>query len=245
MSSKIKYLTVVGAIFLWSGWLVADEDDDLFVNEPPPIEKVNQQISDLTQDLRTILTEKVPPALMKKAQALVVADVKKGGFLIAIQAGKGFMTVRQDAPQNSCGNLPQKNKWSDPAIVTLSSASFGFQAGVEAKTVVLVFTNRINAEQTVQGNLKLGAGLDLAVGPLATEVGTNTVFEKEIYSYSDGMGLFAGLSLEGSSLSLDPLPNQSLYGKEKVTAKNIFCGEVKTTTPAANQLKMMLEDSSS
>jgi lipid-binding SYLF domain-containing protein len=233
MYSKVKYLTIISALFLWSGWVIADDADDLFLNEPPAIEKVNQQISDLTQDLRTILTDKIPDALMKKAQALVVADVKKGGFLVAIQAGKGFMTVRQG------------DKWSDPAMVTLSSASFGFQAGVEAKTVVLVFTNRANAEQTVQGNLKLGAGLDLAVGPLATEVGTDAVFEKEVYSYSDGMGLFAGLSLQGSSLSIDPLPNQSLYNQEKVTANDIFYGKLKTTAPAANQLKMLLEDSSS
>jgi len=245
MFSKIKYLTVIGAIFLWSGWVVADDADDLFVNDPPPIEKVNQQISDLAQDFKIILDEKIPEALMKKAQAVVVADVKKGGFLIAIQAGKGFMTLRQDQDkkQNVCQTPLQKNGWSDPAMVTLSSASFGFQAGVEAKTVVLIFTDRKKAQDTAQGNLKLGAGLDLAVGPLETEVGTNTVFNKEIYSYSDGMGLFAGLSLEGSSLSLDPLPNEGLYDK-KVTAKNIFCGEVTTTAPAANQLQMMLEENS-
>jgi lipid-binding SYLF domain-containing protein len=59
------------------------------------------------------------------------------------------------------------------------------------------------------------------------------------------MGLFAGLSLQGSSLSIDPLPNQSLYNQEKVTANDIFYGKLKTTAPAASQLKMLLEDSSS
>ena len=109
--------------------------------------------------------------------------------------------------------------------------------------LVLVFTQREAAEKVLQGNLKLGAGLNLAVGPLATEVGTNTVFDKEVYTYSDGVGLFAGLSLEGSSLTIDPLPNEGLYGK-KVNVAEIFSGKVTTTAVAVKNLQQMLHEKS-
>ncbi len=228
-----KYITL-----LFSSWCfisqpiyAKSETDNLFVNDPPALEEVNEQISTLTTALETVIKDKVPPALMKQAKAVVVANAKKGGFVIAIQAGKGFMVVRDG------------QQWSNPALITVSAASLGFQAGVEAKTVVLVFTQREAAEKVLQGNLKLGAGLNLAVGPLATEVGTNTVFDKEVYTYSDGVGLFAGLSLEGSSLTIDPLPNEGLYGK-KVNVAEIFSGKVTTTAVAVKNLQQMLHEKS-
>ena len=228
-----KYITL-----LFSGWCfisqpiyAKSETDNLFVNDPPALEEVNEQISTLTTALETVIRDKIPPALIKQAKAIVVANAKKGGFVIAIQAGKGFMVVRDG------------QQWSNPALITVSAASLGFQAGVEAKTVVLVFTQREAAEKVLQGNLKLGAGLNLAVGPLATEVGTNTVFDKEVYTYSDGVGLFAGLSLEGSSLTIDPLPNEGLYGK-KVNVAEIFSGKVTTTAVAVKNLQQMLHEKS-
>lgn len=228
-----KYITLLFSVwcFLSPSVYAKSDTENLFVNEAPSLEEVNEQISTLTTALETVIKDKIPAALMKQAKAVVVANAKKGGFVIAIQAGKGFMMVRND------------KHWSNPALITVSAASVGFQAGVEAKTVVLVFTQREAAEKVLQGNLKLGAGLNLAVGPLATDVGTNTVFDKEVYTYSDGMGLFAGLSLEGSSLTFDPLPNEGLYGK-KVTAAEIFSGKVNTNAVAAKNLTKLLQEKS-
>lgn len=228
-----KYITLLVSAwyFVNQGAYAKSETENLFVNEPPSLEEVNGQISTLTTTLETLIKDKIPSALIKQAKAIVVANAKKGGFVIAIQAGKGFMVVRNG------------QQWSNPALITVSAASVGFQAGVEAKTVVLVFTQREAAEKVLQGNLKLGAGLNLAVGPLATDVGTNTVFDKEVYTYSDGVGLFAGLSLEGSSLTFDSLPNEGLYGK-KVKVAEIFSGKVTTTAVAAKNLQKMLQEKS-
>ncbi len=229
-----KYLALLFGIVCFTGQSVFAGDDtaDLFVNDPPPLEDVNKQIAALTTALETVIKDKIPAALMKQAKAVAVANAKKGGFVVAIQAGKGFMSVRDG------------QQWSNPALISISAASLGFQAGVEAKTVVLVFTKREAAEKVLEGSLKLGAGLNLSVGPLAADVTTDTVFEKEVYSYSDGMGLFAGLSLEGSSLSFDPLHNEGLYGK-KVSAGDVFSGKATTKAVAVKTLKKMLQDQSS
>lgn len=211
----IRYLSVsLAALCLISSPVRADDLTDNFVRNIPNCGEVADQISGLTSDLKTILEAKVPTALRKIAQAVAVAYVKKGGFFVAIETGNGLLIVRNP------------DGWSNPTFTLLSSASFGWQAGLEAKTVVLVFTKRDAATKLLTGNLKLGAGLDLAVGPLAADVGTGTVFNKEVYSYSDGVGLFAGLSLKGSSVSADPDYNEGLYGKS-VSPSEIFSGIAK------------------
>jgi lipid-binding SYLF domain-containing protein len=207
----IKYLGIFIAIVgLMSSSVQAGNLDENFVNEPPPLDEVNEQLSTLTAALQNVIAEKVPAALLQQAKAVAVAKVKKGGFMIALETGQGALMVRNGM------------QWSSPAFVQLSSASFGWQAGIEAKTVVLVFTNR-EAVGNLEGAMKFGAGLDLSVGPMAADVGTGTVFDKDVYTYSDGMGLFAGLSLEGSSMGFDSLYNQGVYGR-KVTANEILSG---------------------
>lgn len=208
----IKYLGIFFAVVcLMSSGVRAGNLDENFVIEPPTLDEINEQLSTLTAALQNVVS-KVPAALLQQAKAVGVAKVKKGGFLVALESGQGMLMIRNGM------------QWSDPACIQLSSASFGWQAGIEAKTVVLVFTNR-EAVGSLEGAMKFGAGLNLSVGPLAADVGTGTVFEKDVYTYSDGMGLFAGLSLEGSSLGFEPLCNEGLYGK-KVTASEVLSGSV-------------------
>lgn len=217
--SMIKYFGIFFAVVcLMSSGVQAGSMDDNFVMDPPPLDEINDQLSTLTAALQTVVTEKVPAALLQQAKAVGVAKVKKGGFLVALESGQGMLMVRNGM------------QWGNPACIQLSSASFGWQAGIEAKTVVLVFTKR-EAVGNLEGSMKFGAGLDLSVGPLAAEVGTGTVFDKEVYTYSDGMGLFAGLSLEGSALGFDPLCNEGLYGK-KVTANEVLSDSVEPQSGA-------------
>jgi lipid-binding SYLF domain-containing protein len=220
-----------------NGVAYAVGDDALFVEEPPACSDLNKQIANLTTGLQAIINEKIPTALMQQAKAVAVLDVTKFGFVIAIGSGKGLLVKR--CPK--CNSL----NWSNPALITRSSASIGWQAGVEAKTVVLVFTDCEIVDKLMTGNLELGAGVDLSVGPLATEVGTDTVFDKKVYTYSDGVGLFAGVSLKGSSLALDPLPNKGLYGQE-ITLDEL-CGTVTpcgTAGAAVRNLKNLLKKAS-
>lgn len=197
-----------------------------------PIADLDDQITSLTNAFDQIAENKIPSGLLKKSQAVVITDMAKAGFMVALQKGSGLMVVRNN------------DEWSNPALINLLSASFGIQAGVEVKKIVLVFTKREVAEKLAQGNIKLGAGLSLAVGPLAGKVGTEAVFDKDVYSYSSGVGIFAGLSLEGASLKLDDGGNQSLYGKA-ATATEIFGGAVATESEAATNLKDLLQDKTS
>ncbi|HHB91578.1 MAG TPA: hypothetical protein ENK59_00005, partial [Thioploca sp.] len=207
----------------------ADSIDELFVAEVPSIDEVNADIVIYQQILEDIIDKKIPKSLLRNAEGIVVAKVKKGGFLVAIQAGKGLMTLRKGYD------------WSNPSLITVSSASLGLQAGLESKDIVLIFTRSKLARDILNANLKLGAGLDLTVGPLATDVGTKEVFDKEIYYYSDGVGIFAGVSLKGSSMASDDLANEGLYGK-KVTSDDIFSGRASTNANAVTKLKEMLQE---
>ncbi|MDM8568917.1 lipid-binding SYLF domain-containing protein [Thiotrichales bacterium HSG1] len=206
----------------------ADSMDELFVQEAPTVDEVNADIIRYKIILEEIIDTKVPKALLRNAEGIMVANVKKGGFLVAIQAGKGLLMLRKGYD------------WTNPSVVTVSNASFGLQAGVESKNIVLIFTRSKLAEDLLSAELKLGAGLDLTVGPLATDVGTKEVFYKEIYFYSDGVGVFAGISFKGSSMASDDLANEGLYGK-KVTADDIFSGRASTTASAVVELKELLQ----
>ncbi len=226
----IRYLFVFLVGFgLMYGTANADSMDELFVAEAPTIDEVNSNIANYKQILDDIISKKIPKDLLRYAEAIVVAKVKKGGFVVAIQAGKGLMILRKGYD------------WGNPSLITVSGASLGFQAGLESKNIVLVFTRNKLAEDLLNASLKLGAGLDLAVGPLSTDVGTKQIFDKEIYSYSDGIGLFAGISLKGSSMAADAFANEGLYGK-KVTIDDIFSGRTNTTANAVIKLKDMLQE---
>ena len=216
--SMIKYLGIFFAVVcLMSSGVRAQSGslDENFVIEPPTLDEVNDQLTTLTEALQTVVSKKIPAALLKKAKAISVAKVKKGGFLVALEGGQGMLMIRNGM------------QWSNPACIKVSSASFGWQAGIEAKTVVLVFTDTSKEEivEKLEGAMKFEAGLGLSVGPLAADVGTNNVFGKKIYTYSDGMGLFAGLSLEGSSLAFDSLCSEGLYGT-KVTTDDVLSNNV-------------------
>jgi lipid-binding SYLF domain-containing protein len=215
-----KYFGVLFAVlWLMSGCATVGGDD----------ETIDDKVTTFTTTLQTIIDGKIPAELLQQSEAIAVADLKKGGFVVGFEAGKGLLSVREG------------QQWSNPVFIELASASFGFQAGVEIKQVVLVFTNREAVNNLLAGQLKLGAGLDLSAGPLAAEVSTGTIFDKDVYSYSDGMGLFAGLSLEGASLAADNYSNEQLYGKA-VSADEILTGSATTNSPAVQKLKAMLRD---
>ncbi len=230
ISCTTRYLvSLLLGLSLTYGIANANSIDELFVAEAPSVDEVNADIAIYKQILEDIIDKKIPKSLLKNAECIVVAKVKKGGFVVAIQAGKGLMTIRKGY------------NWSNPSLITVSSASLGLQAGLESKDIVLVFTRNELAKDILKANLKLGAGLDLTIGPLATDVGTKEVFDKEIYYYSDGVGIFAGISLKGSSMASDDLANEGLYGK-KVTSDDIFSGRASTTANSVVKLKEMLQE---
>jgi lipid-binding SYLF domain-containing protein len=174
--------------------------------------------------------------VLNKAECVIVLpSVKKAGFIVAGQYGRGAMTCRSG--QNFDGS------WSAPIMMQSSGGSFGFQAGGQATDFVVLVMNDKGARTMLHGKAKLGGDASVAAGPVGrtAEASTNPSMNAEMLSYSRSQGVFAGVSLSGTSLGPDAGANEKLYGK-KVTGEEIFSGE--QPPPAAELLISTLKEKS-
>lgn len=155
------------------------------------------------------IPDNIPQELLDKAECVVVyPSVKKAAFGIGGSYGRGAITCR------SGENF--KGPWSAPAMFALEGASFGFQLGGQATDFLLLVMNNKGAESVLGSKVKLGADASAAAGPKGRNLAaaTDVVMKAEILSYSRAKGLFAGVSLEGSTMRSDGGANESLYGRE-------------------------------
>jgi lipid-binding SYLF domain-containing protein len=167
--------------------------------------------------LREILgmPDSIPKELLDKAECVIVfPSVLKIALGVGASYGRGALVCRSgqafDGP------------WGSPAMFALEGGSIGFQAGGQATDYVLLVMNNRGAESVLTSNVKLGADASAAAGPKGRTAGASTdiVMQAEILTYSRARGLFAGVSLEGSTLRSDGDANQNLYGR-KIDAKEI------------------------
>jgi lipid-binding SYLF domain-containing protein len=154
-------------------------------------------------------------------------SVKKGAFGIGGSYGRGVMICR--------GGEHYTGPWGAPALYALEGINIGFQLGGEATDFVLLVMNPKGARSLLSSKVKLGGNASAAAGPKGrtAEGSTDVVMNAEILSYSRSKGLFAGISLEGSTLRSDGSANEKLYGR-KLSAKDIIRGG-KVGTPASAQ----------
>lgn len=181
-----------------------------------------------TEELRTVVAaqraldefsnlqiESIPPAMLSTAQGIAIfPNMIKGGFILGVNFGKGVVLVRRT-----------DGSWSPPAMVTMGGGSLGFQAGVQAADLVLVFATPRSLEGMMRGEkVTLGADANVALGPIgrSANAGTDARLGAEIYSYARSRGLFLGVSVNGASLSLDPNANAMLYGRAGITPADIY-----------------------
>src|SRR6266852_5333299 len=180
----------------------------------------------------------IPPDLLDKAECVIILpSVKKGALGIGGSFGRGVMICR--------GGEHYKGKWGAPALYALEGVSIGFQLGGQATDFVLLVMNPKGAESLLHSKVKLGADASAAAGPKGrtAEGATDIVMNAEILSYSRNKGLFAGISLEGSTLRSDGSANEKLYGK-KLTAKEIIRGGKVGIPASAHQLVSLLDSKS-
>jgi SH3 domain-containing YSC84-like protein 1 len=181
-------------------------------------EHEQDRVKDASLVLREILNipDDIPQDLLDKAECLIILpSVKKGAFGIGGSYGRGIMVCRSGEHY--------KGKWGAPALYALEGVSIGFQLGGQATDFVLLVMNPKGARSLLSSKVKLGADASAAAGPKGrtAEGATDIVMNAEILSYSRNKGLFAGVSLEGSTLRSDGGANEKLYGK-KLTAKEII-----------------------
>ncbi|MFZ0739665.1 MAG: lipid-binding SYLF domain-containing protein [Candidatus Acidiferrales bacterium] len=158
----------------------------------------------------------IPQDLLDKARCVVVLpSVLKAAFVVGGSYGRGAMVCRTGADF--------KGPWGAPAMYALEGASVGFQIGGEATDFVLLVVDDRGANSLLHSKVKLGADASAAAGPKGreAEADTDAYMRAEILSYSRARGVFAGVSLEGSTLRPDDGANRTLYGQDVSAAKII------------------------
>jgi lipid-binding SYLF domain-containing protein len=183
--------------------------------------------TEVLEEVQAMPDQRIPDALLSRAYGIaVIPDVTKVAFVFGGRHGNGVLAVRDKltAP------------WSNPTFVSLTGGSWGAQIGAQSSDIILVFTTRTGIEGIAGGKLTLGADASVATGPVGRQgsAATDMQFNAEIYSYARTRGLFAGIALDGSVISIDRSANAALYGKSGVTATEIISGQA-PAAPATAQ----------
>jgi SH3 domain-containing YSC84-like protein 1 len=173
--------------------------------------------------------ENIPQYVLDRAECvIVIPSVKKLALGVGASYGRGAMTCRSGATFTG--------QWGPPALYALEGGNIGFQLGGQATDFVLLVVNPKGALSLLKSKVKLGGDAAAAAGPKGRDAAASTdvLMHAEILTYSRSRGLFAGVSLEGSTLRPDGSANNKLYGRD-VTAREIVL-QHKVGTPASGQL---------
>src|SRR5579872_3707727 len=182
--------------------------------------------------------ENIPQTVLEKTDCIIVfPSVLKAAFVVGGSYGRGAMVCRTGA------NF--KGPWGAPAMYALEGASVGFQIGGQATDLVLLVMNERGASAILDSKVKLGADASAAAGPKGRDASatTDATLRAEILSYSRARGLFAGISLEGSTVRPDNGDNERLYGK-KLDAEAIISKGAVAVPPAAQKMVAYLNQKS-
>jgi lipid-binding SYLF domain-containing protein len=183
--------------------------------------------TEVLEEVRAMPDVRLPDTLLAHAYGIaVIPDVTKVAFIFGGRHGNGVLATRDKLT----------SPWSNPVFVSLTGGSWGFQAGAQSSDIILVFTTKTGIEGIAGGKLTLGADASVATGPVGRQgsAATDMTFHSEIYSYARTRGLFGGVALDGSVLSIDRSANAGFYHKPGVTASEIFSGQA-PAAPATAQ----------
>ena len=173
--------------------------------------------------------ESIPQGMLAQAEGIAIfPNMIKGGFIFAGNYGKGVFMIRN-----------ADRSWSPPAMCAMGGGSLGFQVGVQAADIVLVFATPQSLQNLLNGNkVTLGADASVALGPIGRQAnaGTDARLGAEIYSYARSRGLFLGVSVSGADLSIDNDANAKLYGRFGVTPYDVFNNRGLAIRPEVVQL---------
>src|SRR6202043_3017899 len=173
------------------------------------------------------IPDDIPQDLLDKAECVIIyPSVLKAAFVVGGSYGRGAMTCRTG--ENYTG------PWSAPTMMALEGGSVGFQIGGQATDFVLLVMNGRGAHSILSNKVKLGADASVAAGPKGrtASASTDATMRAEVLSYSRSRGLFAGISLEGSTVRPDNDANERVYGKKLSAEDIIFKGAVAVPPPA-------------
>lgn len=171
--------------------------------------RIRESITVLNEVMSTSDTS-IPASITMKAEGIAIfPGTLKAGFIFGGMRGRGILSARNE------------DGWSVPTFMTLTGGSIGLQIGGQATDLVLVIMNRRGLEQFVRNQFKFGADASAAAGPVGRDAQANTDLQMraEILSYSRARGLFAGVSINGSTVRADQDANERFYGKRLTGAQ--------------------------
>ena len=193
-----------------------------------PGDKERRQAADRLTAASTVFSELmnagdkgIPRDLVEKAEcAVVVPGLKKGAFIVGGQFGKGFITCRDDKARG----------WSAPAAIRVEGGSVGFQIGGSETDVIMLVMNHRGAERLMGDKFTVGAEGEVAAGPVGrdTSAQTDAKLTAEMLSWSRSRGVFAGISLKGTTMRPDREENEAMYGMP-LTTKEVVNGNARPT----------------
>ncbi len=202
--------------------------------------KVERRVMNSAEVLEqfTRIPEKgIPPSLLKDAYGIaVIPDTMKIGFMFGGRHGKGVLMVKR--PDGS---------WSNPSFIGLTGGSFGWQIGAQATDIILVFRSRKSIDNIARTKLTLGADAAIAAGPVGrqTSAATDEIFKAEIYSYSRNRGIFAGVALDGTIITMDTKSNLAFYRNGQGSAEDVLMSSTMQAPPIARQLVNIMNTTTS
>ena len=214
-----KYLVAATCLTLVAGAIYAKKLN----NEQKRLEECGVVMREVLN-----VPDNIPKELLEKAECvIVIPSVKKLAFGVGASYGRGAMVCRTGEKF--------RGPWGAPAMYALEGGSFGFQIGGEATDLILLVMNDRGMESILSSKVKLGADASVAAGPKGRDASADTDawMRAEILSYSRSRGLFAGISLEGSSLRPDDDASADVYG-HAIKAKDIVRSE-KMGVPATGR----------
>src|SRR5579859_1822608 len=218
-----KWKAVLMGTLLIAPLAFAKANDDNAKDENKRLEnsgKVMEEILNVPDD--------IPQDLLNKARCVVVIpSVLKAAFIVGGSYGRGTMVCRSGKDFHG--------PWGAPAMYALEGVSIGLQIGGEATDFVILVMNDRGMDSLLHSKVRLGADATIAAGPKGrtASADTDAYMRAEMLSYSRARGVFAGISLEGSTLRPDDEANRRLYGKDASAAKIIL--ESPSDTPASGQ----------
>jgi lipid-binding SYLF domain-containing protein len=183
--------------------------------------------SQVLEELRATRDQAIPDRLLERAYGIaVIPDMTKIAFFAGGNRGHGVLVVRD-----------KDGRFTSPVFVTMTGGSFGWQWGVQFTDIVLVFTSRRGIEGITGGKVTLGADASVAAGPVGRQASaaTDAGFKAEVYSYSRSRGVFAGIALDGTAITIDDKADAEFYKKPGLLASDIISGTVTTEDEASRR----------
>jgi lipid-binding SYLF domain-containing protein len=208
-------------LFLLAGWVAAVTAGAATEQE------IVDQSANILRDFYQMPERQIPRRVLNDARGLAIIRVIKVGFGFSGKGGEGVVVARTG------------HGWSGPSFMGLGGAGWGLQIGAQMSDFIFVLNNAAAVRAfTREGNVKIGADVSAAAGPVGRDLQADVTPTAAVYTYSRSKGLFAGISLEGAVIATQKTANARYYGRP-VTARAIVNGEV-SPPPGAGRLLSLL-----